>query len=469
MKLLSKTALPHTSPRPVKILQFGNGNFLRGFTDWLVEKSNQAEVFNGDIHIVQVHSKSANNPMKDQDCLFHVIEQGLKKGELVQESTLVTCVAGITNVFEDYEEYLKLGENPDLRFVVSNTTESGIVFDQTDHSADSISKTFPGKLTALLYHRFKTFDGDASKGLIFLPCELIEGNGEALKECIQKYISFWKLPAGFSEWIDWKNIFCNTLVDRIVPGFPKGSIEEIQEKLGYKDNMAVMVEPYHFWAIEGADTVKKEFALDKAGLNVKFVDNLAPFRTQKVRILNGGHTSMVPYAFLKGLRTVREAVENPEIGAFLKEAIYEEIIPTLDMPQKELEQFANDVLERFANPFIVHELKSIALNSISKFKVRVLPSLLAYFELKKVWPEKLTLSFAALLVFYKGNYNGVETPVNDNPTIISEFNAAWELGSTKETVEKLLSERSYWGEDLRNYDGLVKAVSGSVDQLLQAK
>ena len=468
MQLLSKSSIAPTSPRPVKILQFGNGNFLRGFTDWMVEKANEANVFNGDIHIVQVHSKSANNPMKEQDCLFYVIEQGLKKGELVQETMLVKCVDGITNVFEEYEEYLKLGENPDLRFVVSNTTEAGIVFDQTDHSADSISKTFPGKLTALLYHRFKTFNGDASKGLIFLPCELIEGNGEALKECIQKYISFWKLPAEFSEWIDWKNIFCNTLVDRIVPGFPKESIDEIQEKLGFKDNMAVMVEPYHFWAIEGVDSVKEEFPLDKAGLNVKFVNNLTPFRTQKVRILNGGHTSMVPYAYLKGLRTVREAVENPEIGAFLKKAIYEEIIPTLDKPQDELGQFANDVLERFANPFIVHELKSIALNSISKFKVRVLPSLLAYYELKKVWPEKLTLSFAALLVFYKGNYKGIETPVNDSPILMAEFNSAWNLGSTTETVEKLLSERSYWGEDLRNYEGLVEAVSGAVDHLLQA-
>ncbi|PZX49423.1 tagaturonate reductase [Algoriphagus chordae] len=467
MQLLSKATQP-ISQRPVKILQFGNGNFLRGFTDWMIEKSNQAQVFDGDIHIVQVHSKSGNNPMKDQDCLFHVIEQGLKKGELVQESTLVSCVAGITNVFEEYEEYLKLGENPDLRFVVSNTTEAGIVFDASDSSVESISNTFPGKLTALLYHRFKTFHGDASKGLIFLPCELIEGNGEALKECIQKYISFWKLPTEFSEWIDWKNIFCNTLVDRIVPGFPKDAIAEIQEKIGYKDELVVMVEPYHFWAIEGDELVQQEFPLDQAGLNVKFVDNLAPFRTQKVRILNGGHTSMVPYGYLKGLRTVREAVENPEIGAFLKAAIYEEIIPTLNMPQEELEQFAADVLERFANPFIVHELKSIALNSISKFKVRVLPSLLAYYGLKKAWPEKLILSFAALLVFYKGNYKGVEIPVNDNPVLMAEFTSAWALDTTAETVEKLLSERTYWGEDLRGYEGLVEAVTKEVDNLLNS-
>lgn len=465
MQLLSKSNIT-TSQRPVKILQFGNGNFLRGFTDWMIEKSNQAGVFDGDIHIVQVHSKSANNPMKDQDCLFHVIEKGLKKGKLIQESTLVTCVAGITNVFEDYEEYLKLGENPALRFVVSNTTEAGIVFDPMDSSADRISKTFPGKLTSLLFHRYKTFKGDASKGLIFLPCELIEGNGDALKECIQKYISFWKLPIEFSEWIDWQNIFCNTLVDRIVPGFPKESIAEIQEKTGYKDDLTVMVEPYHFWAIEGSAVVQEEFPLDTAGLNVKFVENLTPFRTQKVRILNGGHTSMVPYAYLKGLRTVREAVEDPEIGAFLKDAIYNEIIPTLDMPQEVLEQFANDVLERFANPFIVHELKSIALNCVSKFKVRVLPSLLGYYGLKKKWPEKLILSFAALLVFYKGNYNGIEIPVNDNSALMAEFKSAWALESTQETVAKLLSERTYWGEDLSQYEGLVSAVTQAADSLL---
>ncbi|MEP0712298.1 tagaturonate reductase [Algoriphagus sp.] len=466
MQLLSRSNRTSAS-RPVKILQFGNGNFLRGFTDWMIEKANQAGVFDGDIHIVQVHSKSANNPMMDQDCLFHVIEQGLKKGELIQETTLVACVAGITNVFEDYEAYLKLGENPDLRFVVSNTTEAGIVFDPSDSSPDRIPNTFPGKLTTLLLHRFKTFQGEASKGLVFLPCELIEENGAALKECIQKYISYWQLPAEFSNWIDLENTFCNTLVDRIVPGFPKGSIEEIQEKVGYKDDMAVMVEPYHFWAIEGPEVVKEEFPLDKADLNVKFVSDLTPSRTQKVRILNGGHTSMVPYAYLKGLRTVREAVENPEIGAFLKAAIYEEIIPTLDMSQEELNRFAADVLERFANPFIVHELKSIALNSISKFKVRVLPSLLAYHDLKKEWPEKLILSFAALLVFYKGNYQGVETPVNDNAVIKEEFKSAWALGSTAETVEKLLSSRSYWGEDLIGYEGLVAAVTEAVDDLLK--
>lgn len=468
MQALSRSTIQPVN-RPVKILQFGSGNFLRGFTDWMIEKSNQAGITNCNIHIVQIHSKSGNNPLKDQDCLFHVIEQGLKKRELVQEFTLITCVADITNVFEEYGDYLRIGENPDLRFVISNTTEAGIVFDPLDSSLENVSKTFPGKLTALLYHRFETFDGDENKGLIFLPCELIERNGGVLKECIQKYISYWKLPSAFSDWIDWSNTFCNTLVDRIVPGYPKDSIGGLEEKTGYKDEMAVMVEPYHFWAIEGSDEVKNEFPLDQIGLNIKFVDNLVPFRTQKVRILNGGHTAMVPLAYLRGLRTVKEAVEDPEIGEFLKEVIFKEIIPTLSMPKAGVNQFAIDVLERFANPFIVHELKSIALNSISKFKVRVLPSLLAYYRMKEEWPEQLILSFASLLVFYRGNYKGITIPLNDNRTFIAEFSDAWSLETTKETVNKLLSQPSYWGKDLTGYTGLVQAVTKSVDSLLYSE
>jgi len=465
MQLLSKSTRAPLE-RPVKILQFGNGNFLRGFTDWMVEKANQKGVFDGNIHIVQVHSKTANNAMIEQDCLFHVIEKGIKNGELVEESTLISCIEGISNVFDNYKPFLQLGENPDLRFVTSNTTEAGIVFDPRDHHIEDISKTFPGKLTALLYHRFKHFDGDSSKGLIFLPCELIEGNGAVLLACIQKYITFWKLPIEFSEWIDYHNIFCDTLVDRIVPGYPKDSIEEIEEKIGFRDKMVVVVEPYHLWAIQGSDIVREEFPIDVDELNVKFVSDLTPFRTQKVRILNGGHTAMVLYAYLKGLRTVKKAVDDPAIVAFLKEAIYEEIIPTLDMPQAELEQFASDVLERFSNPYIVHELKSIALNSVSKFKVRVLPSLLAYHKKFGKWPEKLNLSLAALLVFYRGRYKDTELPVNDDHQLMAEFTSAWKMPSTTETVTKLLSEKNYWGEDLTKHDGLVEAVTEAVDHLL---
>jgi tagaturonate reductase len=453
MKKLSKHEVK-IADRPTRILQFGNGNFLRAFADWMVDIANEKGVFDGKIHVVQIHSKTGFDQMKEQDCLFHVLEQGMKNGEIYQKTQLVSSVAGISYPKDNYTDYLKLGENPELRFVISNTTEAGILFDRADAKFDSLPVTFPGKLAALLHHRFEHFQGDSTKGLIVIPCELIEKNGQVLKSCILKYASLWSLPHAFSEWIESACIFCDTLVDRIVPGFPKGSIKEIQEQIGFEDELIVMAEPFHLWVIQGPEEVSQEFPLDRAGLDVKFVDDLTPYRTQKVRILNGGHTAMVPWAYLNGLRTVRESVENPEIGAFLREVIFEEIIPTLDMPKAQLEKFAADVLERFANPFIVHELKSIALNSISKFKVRVLPSLLGYWEKKQQWPENLTLAFAALLVFYKGEFEGEMLPVNDDKAVMEFFKTAWSEPSLESTIGMILSNENLWGQNLDLLPGL---------------
>lgn len=455
-----------TTDHPTRILQFGNGNFLRAFADWMVDIANEKGVFDGKIHVVQIHSKTGFDQMKNQDCLFHVLEQGRKNGEIYQNSRLVSSVSGISYPKDNYPEYLKLGENPDLRFVISNTTEAGILFDPADAEFDSLPETFPGKITALLHHRFEHFEGDSTKGLIIIPCELIEKNGQALKSCILKYAGLWNLPQAFSEWIESACIFCDTLVDRIVPGFPKGSIKEIQDQIGFEDELIVMAEPFHLWVIEGPEEVRREFPLDLAGLDVKFVDDLTPYRTQKVRILNGGHTAMVPWAYLNGLRTVRESVENPEIGAFLRKVIFEEIIPTLDMPKEQLEKFAADVLERFANPFIVHELKSIALNSISKFKVRVLPSLLGYYEKNQQWPQKLTLAFAALLVFYRGEFKGEMLPVKDEKAVMEIFTQAWSKNSLEETVTLILSNESLWGQNLDLLPGLKNEVLKSVREIL---
>jgi len=453
MKKLNKQEVK-IAHRPTRILQFGNGNFLRAFADWMVDIANEKGVFDGKIHIVQIHSKTGFDQMKAQDCLFHVLEQGMKNGQIYQETRLVSSISGISYPKDDYLEYLKLGENPDLRFVISNTTEAGIGFDPADADFNSLPATFPGKLTALLHHRFEHFQGDSTKGLIIIPCELIEKNGQVLKSCILSYSRLWNLPESFSEWIESACIFCDTLVDRIVPGFPKGSIEQVQNQIGFQDELVVMSEPFHLWVIEGPEEVRTEFPLDLAGLDVKFVDDLTPYRTQKVRILNGGHTAMVPWAYLNGLRTVRESVENPKIGAFLREVIFEEIIPTLDMPKAQLEKFAADVLERFANPFIVHELKSIALNCIAKFKVRVLPSLLGSWEKNQQWPEKLTLAFAALLVFYRGDYKGEILPVNDDKGVMEFFKTAWETPSLESTIGMILANESLWGQNLDKLPGL---------------
>jgi tagaturonate reductase len=467
MKPLQRTASPSDS-FPVNILQFGYGNFLRGFADWMVEVANAKGVFKGKIEVVQIHSTEVDDQIGKQDGLFHVIERGQSKGELIDRATLISCVERVTSIFEDYESYLKLGENPDLEFMISNTTESGIRFDSEDLPIEAISKTFPGKLTALLFRRFKHFQGDPDKGLIFLPCELIEKNGHQLKSCILAYAEKWNLPQEFNQWISAHNSFCDTLVDRIVPGYPKTEMEEISEKLGYRDALAVMVEPYHFWAIQGPQVVQERFPLDQAGLNVKFVTDLTPYRTMKVRILNGAHTTLVPYAYLHGFRTVREAVEDPGIGDFLSKAIFEEIIPSLDFDEAKLKAFANDVLERFANPFIRHELKSIALNSISKFKVRVLPSLLSYCEKNQIWPQNLTLGFAALLLFYKGNFKEETLPLTDDPAIISFFSSAWKNPTLTETLEEICTNESLWGKNLASYEGLITELEKRIQQVLSS-
>ncbi len=466
MKPLSRNSFK-TSSKPVRILQFGNGNFLRGFADWMVDIANEKGVFNGSIHTVQTHSRTGFDDMKNQDCLYHVLEKGMKDGALFQSSRLITSVSAISNPYDGYEEYLKLGENPDLRFIISNTTEAGIQFDPSDLEINEIASSFPGKLTALLFHRFVHFSGDFAKGVIMIPCELIEQNGLHLKTCIQQYASFWRLPAAFSEWIDIACIFCDTLVDRIVPGFPKDTIDEVQTQLGYEDTLAVMSEPFHLWVIEGPDSVKQEFPLDLAGLDVKFVKDLSPYRTRKVRILNGGHTALVPWAYLNGLRTVRESVEDPHISGFLRKVIFHEIIPSLDMPKEELEEFAEAVLERFANPFIIHELKSIALNSISKFRVRVLPSIVGYRDKKGTWPPGLIQSFAALLVFYKGEYKGEIMPLNDELAILEFFKKVWEQDNSLDSkVKTILGNEALWGKNLDIEEGLRAELVFAIQDIL---
>jgi tagaturonate reductase len=355
-----------------------------------------------------------------------------------------------------------------LEFIISNTTESGIYFDPEDFPIESISKTFPGKLTALLFNRFLHFSGDPERGLIFLPCELIEKNGQQLKSCVLSYAEKWKLPQEFSDWISNHNIFCDTLVDRIVPGYPKAEIAEIEERIDCKDELVVMVEPYHFWAIQGPQEVRERFPLDHAGLNVKFVEDLSPYRTMKVRILNGAHTTLVPYAYLHGFRTVGESVEDPSMLVFLEQAIYEEIIPSMEYSEEELTDFAKDVLERFANPFIRHELKSIALNSISKFKVRVLPSLLSYWEKNQSWPANLTMGFAALILFYKGDFKGETLPLNDNPTVISIFSTAWSKPNLVDTLTEICANETLWGQDLSQYEGLISTLESCIQRLINS-
>ena len=437
---------------------------MRGFADWIVDILNEKTDFNGDIQIVQPLDKGMSRALNDQDGLFHVMLKGLQHGEEYSNIRLVTCVSNAINPYHDFNRFLSTGENPDLEFIVSNTTEAGIAFDDADTHPFVIAQSFPGKVTQLLYHRFKFFSGHAEKGLYILPCELIEKNGDHLREIILKYAEYWNLPVDFAKWVASANTFCNTLVDRIVPGFPRETILEIQESIGYEDNLVVQAEPFHLWVIEGPSEIQKHFPASQAGLNVKFVTDLTPYRTRKVRILNGAHTSLVPVAYLAGFRTVMDSVNDAAIGTYIRKVIFDEIIPTLDLPTEELKLFANDVIERFKNPFIKHELLSIALNSISKFKVRVLPSLLEYYGRKGTLPENLILSFAALLRFYKGDWQGVAIPLNDSNDVLDFFKSIWQP-ETDGLAQRVLENKSFWGQDLSEITGFSQRLESALKQI----
>lgn len=449
--------------RPVKVLQFGTGNFLRGFADWMVEILNEKTDFDGSIHIIQSHGKSIPEDFVKQNYNYHVFVRGFQNGKIIDEQKLITSINGVSNPNLDYGFYLDLAKNPDLQFIISNTTEAGIVFDEQDTDPKKVPASFPGKLAALLYERFTFLEENETKSLTILPCELIENNGEKLKECVISYAVLWNFPQEFLAWLDTTCTFCNTLVDRIVPGFPKENFKEFEKKTGSRDHLAVVAEPYHFWAIEGPEALKAIFQTEKTGLNIHIVKNLQPYRLRKVRILNGAHTAMVPVAYLRGIRTVGEAMEDPFTSAFISDTIYKEIIPTLDLPKEELEQFAAEVLDRFRNPFIRHELISISLNSISKFRVRVLPTILEYHNRTGQFPENLIRSFADLILFYKGGIHGESIPLKDEQAVLEFFEKVWKKENLEEIVETVLGNEYLWGIDLTQIPGLKAKVIGYLE------
>lgn len=461
---INKTMYDDYKEYPERIIQFGQGNFLRAFADWIIDKMNKGIDFDSGVLVIQPRDKDTVYRLNEQDGLYTVLLRGVEKGEIIKEKEIINCISRGLNTYKEYDEYLKAAENPDLRFMISNTTEAGIVFNENDKLDDRPQSSFPGKLTAFLYHRFKSFNGDPAKGLLLLPCELIENNGDALKEIILKLSNVWKLEEEFINWIEKSNIFYNTLVDRIVPGYPHENAKAIEAELGYEDDFLVEGEIFHLWVIEGPEIIKEEFPAHKLGLNVNFVDDLTPYREIKVRILNGAHTSMVPVSYLYGIDTVRESIEDEVIGEFIKSLIFEEIIPTLDMPIEELIEFAEDVIDRFRNPFIRHQLIDISLNSMSKFKTRVLPSILEYTKRKKELPKKLVFSLASLMFFYKGDRDGEKINISDDKEILELYRRLWNKydGSDKSLnyiVEEILSLEDIWQINLNEIEGLRQATT----------
>ena len=405
-----------------KVIQFGEGGFLRGFADWMIQKVNDATDFEGSVVVVQPIKNGMCDMLMKQNCVYTHICRGVEGVEFQKNSTISRCV----KPYENFEEYLKLAENPDFRFVISNTTEAGIKFSAEDKITDAPAKTFPAKLTQLLKKRFDL----SLNGFVFLPCELIDKNGDNLKKRILQYADLWELGDDFKAWIENENIFCNTLVDRINTGYPKD--ENIE--LDYEDNMINTSEYFHLWVIEGYNKLFEEIPFDKCGLNVILTDKLEMYRTRKVRILNGAHTSLVPYALLEGFDTVKSCVDDERMNEHIRKCVFDEIIPTLDLSKDELMTYANDVLTRFANPYIKHYLSSIALNSVSKFKVRVLPSITEYIKCFNKMPETLIFAFAKLIEFYRTDMT------NDDAEITAFMKTA--------TVGEILKSTKLWGEDL---------------------
>jgi len=412
--------------RTEKVIQFGEGGFLRGFVDWIIQITNENSDFNAGVVVVQPIEKGMCKVLEAQNCVYTHIMRGMKDGAPTVDKKIVDVISRTVEPYADFNAYLALAENPDFRFVVSNTTESGIVFSDEDTIEAAPAVTFPAKVTLLLKKRFDL----GLKGFIFLPCELIDKNGATLKKYVIKYAEKWNFGADFINWVEKENIFCNTLVDRIVTGYPRD--EKID--LGYEDNMVNTSELFHLWVIEGPQSITEEFPFDKAGLNIIVTDDLERYRTRKVRILNGAHTSMIPYAMLLGVETVGDCMEHEVLSAFVKKCVYDEIIPTLDLTVEELTEYADNVFERFKNPFIKHLCASISLNSVSKFKVRVLPSILEYIKRKNQMPDALLTSFAKLIEFYK-----TDMP-NDDEKVMAFMKSA--------SVEEILKNKELWDEDL---------------------
>ena len=393
-----------------KIIQFGEGGFLRGFADWMLQIINEKTDFDGKAVVVQPIEKGLCDLLSAQNCKYTHLCRGSEGVDVKVIDSISRCV----KPYDDFDAYMALAENPDFRFIISNTTEAGICFEDDNKITDRPAKSFPGKLTQLLYKR----------------CELIDKNGANLKKCVLQYADLWELGEGFKSWIENENIFCNTLVDRINTGYPKDE----QIEVGFDDKMINTSEYFHLWVIEGYADLCKEIPFDKCDLNVIVTDNLEMYRTRKVRILNGAHTSLVPYALLSGLDTVKSCIDDETMLAHIRKCVFEEIILTLDLPREELIDYAENVITRFSNPYIKHMLISIALNSVSKFKVRVLPSILEYIKRYNKMPETLLFSFAKLIDFYTTDMT------NDDPEVTAFMKSA--------TVGEILANEKLWGEDL---------------------
>ena len=457
---------------PERVLQFGEGNFLRAFVDYFFDVLNEKEGFNGKIVLVQPIPTGPTDIINEQEGLYTLYLRGSENGKAVMKKRVITSVSRAINPYADFDAFIDCAKSPDIRYIVSNTTEAGIVYSDNDRFDDKPAKSFPAKLTRFMYERFTAFGGKPGTGFVILSCELIDNNGKELLSCVEKYIKLWNLSDDFLKWIREENIFCSTLVDRIVTGYPRNEAEKFNVENGYEDTLLDTGEIFGFWVIEGPEKLKEMLPFAKAGLPVLVTDDHTPYKKRKVRILNGTHTSMTPASMLAGEEIVRNCMEDKVISAYVNKFIYEEIIPILPLPEAELLEFAGAVADRFKNPYIDHRLTDISLNSISKWRARVMPSLLEYVEKFGSLPSLLSFSLAALLRFYKGTERDgefygkgeKEYLIRDDKDVCRYFaNLPWE--DTALAVKTALANTDMWGRDLNEVEGLTDKVTNYITKI----
>ena len=474
---LASLSMPRgVAPKTERVIQFGEGGFLRAFCDWMIDMANEKAGMDAGVVIVQPIERGMVSMLNEQDGLYTLILRGQVDGKATKDTRIIQSVKRGLSPYEDFEGYLALAHNRDMRIIISNTTEAGIVYTGKDSFDDKPQASYPGKLTRLLYERFTAFGGAKGTGFILLPCELIDYNGRNLEECCMKTAEQWGLSDEFKTWLKEENVFCSTLVDRIVTGYPRGEAESLYEEFGYRDNMLNTAEPFGLWVIEGPAWIEDELPFKKAGCNVVFTQDVSPYKLRKVRMLNGAHTSMVLGAYLAGMEIVGDCMADETMRSYMSQALFNEIMPTLDLPKEDLEAFASAIFERFSNPFNRHLLLSIALNSQSKFRARVLPTIKEYVKRKGSLPKILTFSMAAFIAFYcghkkeDGSFAGVraagnEYPIADDQFVI-DFFAGMEGKSSAEIAHAVLTNPDFWGSDLTaELPGFEASVAASLEAL----
>ena len=464
---------------PVRVLQFGEGNFMRAFVDYFFDIANEKAGFNGKVALVQPISQGLTELVNKQEGLYTLYLRGSENGEKVDAKRVISSCACCLNPYDkaNFDKMMAIAESDDLDIIASNTTEAGIAYDPSCNFDDQPASSFPGKLTQVLYRRYKA----GKKGVVVLSCELIDNNGKELLKCVNQYIDQWKLEDGFKDYVNNDNIFCSTLVDRIVPGRirdPK-EVEKLEAENGYHDELIDVGEIFGVWIIEGPDGLEDRLPFKKAGVNVHVVPDVMPYKHRKVRILNGAHTGFVLGAYLSGQDIVRDCMQNATIAGFMNKMLNEEVIPTLvdHLDENDLNQFAAAVKDRFNNPFVNHELMSISLNSTSKWKARNMPSFLQYIDKNGKLPVCLTMSLAAYIAFYSNdiqelNDKGLicKRPKGNTYTVSDdrwalEFFYDHKGASEEELVKAVLGNEKMWDQDLNKIDGLTDAVTADLKKI----